>query len=194
MRHFHASAELSMGVAGALCPTIDKAIGILCTSLSNGNKILACGNGGSAADCQHFAAELMGRFERERMPLPAVALTTDSSIITAIGNDYDYAQIFSKQVAGLGQPGDVLLAISTSGNSLSVLLAIEIAKERDMLVIGLTGKTGGTMRTLLRDTDIHICVAHDHTARIQEMHAMIIHCLCDGIDHTLFGSEVDDCC
>jgi D-sedoheptulose 7-phosphate isomerase len=161
-------------------------------ALSNGNKILACGNGGSAADCQHFAAELVGRFERERLPLPAMALTTDSSILTAIGNDYGYQDIYSKQVQAFGQSGDVLLAISTSGNSSNIVAAIEAALERDMRIVALTGKGGGAMGQQLTDMDVHICVPHDRTARIQEVHLLTIHCLCDGIDVALFGGDVND--
>jgi D-sedoheptulose 7-phosphate isomerase len=158
-------------------------------ALANGNRILACGNGGSAADAQHFAAELIGRFERERPGLPAIALSTDSSVLTAIGNDYSFEQIFSKQVRALGQPGDVLLAITTSGNSANVLAAIEAAHEREMIVVALTGKGGGRTNEVLTDTDIQICVPSDRTARIQEVHLLTIHCLCDGIDAMLLGED-----
>jgi D-sedoheptulose 7-phosphate isomerase len=160
------------------------------TALSNGNKILACGNGGSAADCQHFAAELVGRFERERLSLPAIALTTDTSIITAIGNDYSFNDIFAKQVQAFGQSGDVLLALSTSGNSANVVAAVDAALEREMRVVALTGKGGGIMARKLTEADVHICVPHDRTARIQEVHLLTIHCLCDGIDVALFGEDV----
>jgi len=149
--------------------------------------VLACGNGGSAAGAQHFAAEFVGRFERERPELGAIALTTDSSIITAIANDYSYEQIFSKQVRALGQSGDVLLAITTSGSSPNVLAAIQAAHERDMTVVALTGKGGGKMSQALRETDVHICVPHDRTARIQEVHLLAIHCICDGVDAQLLG-------
>jgi D-sedoheptulose 7-phosphate isomerase len=149
--------------------------------------VLACGNGGSAADAQHFAAEFVGRFERERPELGAIALTTDSSIITAIANDYSYEHIFSKQVRALGQSGDVLLAITTSGSSPNVLAAIQAAHERDMTVVALTGKGGGKMSQALRETDVHICVPHDRTARIQEVHLLAIHCICDGVDAQLLG-------
>jgi D-sedoheptulose 7-phosphate isomerase len=154
-------------------------------SVSHGGKILACGNGGSAADAQHFAAELVGRFERERRELGAIALTTDSSILTAIGNDYGYDEIFSKQVRALGKAEDVLLAISTSGNSKNVILAIAAAKKIGMKVVAFTGKGGGQMKEILGQEDIHLCVPSDRTARIQETHLLLLHCLCDGIDHLL---------
>ncbi|MBP8183679.1 MAG: SIS domain-containing protein, partial [Rhodoferax sp.] len=145
--------------------------------------------GGSAADAQHFAAEFVGRFERERPELGAIALTTDSSIITAIANDYDFNVIFSRQVRALGAPGDVLLAISTSGNSANVLAAIEVAHEREMVVVGLTGRSGGKMAQVLRDTDVHICVPHERTARIQEVHILALHCICDAVDAQLLGEQ-----
>jgi D-sedoheptulose 7-phosphate isomerase len=190
--HFQESAELKMKAAAALAQPITEAVELMFTALSNGNKILACGNGGSAADCQHFAAELVGRFERERLPLPALALTTDTSILTAISNDYSYQDIFSKQVQAFGQSGDVLLALSTSGNSPNVLAAVDVALERDMRVVALTGKGGGAIARRLTDADVHICVPHDRTARIQEVHLLTIHCLCDGIDVALFGGDVND--
>jgi D-sedoheptulose 7-phosphate isomerase len=157
--------------------------------VTSGGKVLACGNGGSAADAQHFAAEFVGRFERERPELGAIALTTDSSILTAIANDYHYDQIFAKQVRALGQSGDVLLAITTSGSSPNVLAAVEAAHERDMTVVALTGKGGGKMNLALRETDVHICVPHDRTARIQEVHLLTIHCICDGVDTQLLGDS-----
>jgi len=189
LSHFQESAELKLHAASLLAEPIEQAIEIMFTALSNGNKILACGNGGSAADCQHFAAELVGRFERERLPLPALALTTDTSILTAVGNDYSYREIFSKQVQAFGQAGDVLLAFSTSGNSGNVLAAIEVAQERDMRVVALTGKGGGAIGKQLTDADVHICVPHDRTARIQEVHLVTLHCICDGIDVALFGGD-----
>lgn len=190
--HFQESAELKLRAAAVLAEPISQAVELMFMALSNGNKILACGNGGSAGDCQHFAAELIGRFERERLPLPAIALTTDTSIITAIGNDYSFNDIFSKQVQAFGQPGDVLLAISTSGNSANVVAAVEAALERDMRIVALTGKGGGALAGLLSDGDVHICVPHDRTARIQEVHLLAIHCLCDGIDVALFGEESNE--
>jgi D-sedoheptulose 7-phosphate isomerase len=192
LAHFHESAELKVKAATVLAQPIAEAVELMFTALSNGNKILACGNGGSAADCQHFAAELVGRFERERLPLPALALTTDTSILTAVGNDYSYNEIFSKQVQAFGQAGDVLLALSTSGNSANVLAAIDAALERDMRVVAMTGKGGGAMGKRLSDADVHICVPHDRTARIQEVHLLTIHCICDGIDVALFGGEEND--
>jgi D-sedoheptulose 7-phosphate isomerase len=158
-------------------------------SLLNNGKILSCGNGGSAGDAQHFSAELLNRFEKERPGLPAMALTTDSSTITAIANDYSYEEIFSKQVSALGQAGDVLLAISTSGNSANVAAAMKAAQEREMLTIVLSGNDGGTMAGLLGEQDIEIRVPSNRTARIQEVHLVVIHCLCDFIDTQLFGGD-----
>jgi len=186
-QHFRESANTQLEAAEQLAAPIAAAIDTLFGALTNNGKVLACGNGGSAADAQHFAAELIGRFERERPGLPAIALTTDSSILTAVANDYDFNQIFAKQVRALGQPGDVLLAITTSGNSANVLAAVEQAHEREMTVIALTGKGGGRMTDALFDTDLHICVPSERTARIQEVHLLTIHCLCDGIDAMLLG-------
>ncbi len=151
-------------------------------------KVLSCGNGGSAADAQHFSSELLNRFERERPGLAAIALTTDSSTLTSIANDYSYEEIFSKQVRALGQPGDILLAISTSGNSPNVVKAIEAAHERDMFIIAISGRDGGKMAGSLRQRDVEIRVNAESTARIQEVHLLIIHCLCDLIDQQLFGT------
>lgn len=191
LKHFQENAELNVKIACSLSELIKQAIKLMFSALSNGNKILACGNGGSAAHCQHFAAELIGRFERERLPLPALALTADSSILTAISNDYNYVNIFSKQIQALGQTGDVLLAFSTSGNSANVLAAICTAKERDMNVVALTGKPNKLMSQHLLNSDVHICIPHYRTARIQELHLLILHCICDGIDVALFGNEIN---
>ena len=189
LAHFQESAELKLKSANLLAQPISQAIELMFNALSNGNKILACGNGGSAGDAQHFAAELVGRFERERFPLPAIALTTDTSIITAVGNDYSFNEIFSKQVQAFGQAGDILLAISTSGNSGNVLAAVEAALEREMRVVALTGKDGGKIAQMLTDADVHINVPHSRTARIQEVHLVAIHSICDGLDVALFGEE-----
>jgi D-sedoheptulose 7-phosphate isomerase len=192
LAHFHESAETKIQSATVLAPHIAQAIEMMFLALSNGNKILVCGNGGSAADSQHFAAELVGRFERERFPLPAMALTTDTSILTAVANDYSYREIFSKQVQAFGQAGDILMAFSTSGNSANVMAAIEAALEREMRVVALTGKGGGAIGKMLTDADVHICVPADRTARIQEVHLVTIHAICDGIDVALFGGDVNE--
>ncbi len=188
-QQFIDSADLKYQSAQTLSKPIAAAVGALLMCVTGGGKVMACGNGGSAADAQHFAAEFVGRFERERPELGAIALSTDSSILTAIANDYHFDQIFSKQVRALGQPGDVLLAISTSGNSRNVLAAIEAAHERDLIVVALTGKGGGQIGQVLRETDVHICVPHDRTARIQEVHLLVLHCLCDGVDSQLLGEQ-----
>ena len=188
-QQFIVSADLKYQAAEQMSKPIAAAIQALMACVTNGGKVLACGNGGSAADCQHFAAEFVGRFERERPELAALALTTDSSILTAVANDYNFEQIFAKQVRALGQPGDVLLAISTSGNSANVIAAMEAAHEREMTIIAMTGKGGGRMGQLLRETDFHLCVPHDRTARIQEVHLLALHCLCDGVDTLLLGTQ-----
>jgi D-sedoheptulose 7-phosphate isomerase len=188
-KHFIDSADLKYQAALALSKPIALATQAILASVTSGGKVLACGNGGSAADAQHFAAEFVGRYERERPELGAIALTTDSSIITAIANDYDFTVIFSKQVRALGVAGDVLLAISTSGNSANIIAAIEAAHAREMTVVALTGKGGGKIGALLRETDVHICVPHDRTARIQEVHLLTLHCICDGVDAQLLGDQ-----
>ena len=188
-QHFIDSADLKYQSAQSLSKPSAAAVQAMLACVTSGGKVLACGNGGSAADAQHFAAEFIGRFERERPELAALALTTDSSILTAIANDYDFDRIFSKQVRGLGQSGDVLLALSTSGNSANVLAAIEAAHEREMTVVALTGRGGGKITQLLRETDVHICVPHDRTARIQEVHLLVLHCICDGVDTQLLGEQ-----
>ncbi len=188
-RQFFDSADLKYAAAEVLAKPIADAVHAILGSITAGGKVLACGNGGSASDAQHFAAEFVGRFERERPGLAAIALTTDTSILTAIGNDYDFNSIFSKQVQALGQPGDVLLAISTSGNSANVLAAVDAAQAKDMTVVALTGRKGGLIKDRLTDTDVHICVPHERTARIQEVHILALHCLCDAIDLQLLGEQ-----
>ena len=186
--HFRESLAVKEASA-ALAPAIAAAGSRMALSLSAGGKILSCGNGGSAADAQHFSSELLNRFERERPAMPAVALTTDSSTLTSISNDYDYAEIFAKQIRALGRPGDVLLAISTSGNSENVRRAVGAAREQDVGVVALTGRDGGTIAAELGDSDIELRVPADRTCRIQEVHLLIIHCLCDAIDEALWGQE-----
>lgn len=188
-QHFTDSAQVKLKAVKVLAGPLSETGRLMADSLKNGGKVLACGNGGSAGDAQHFSAELLNRFEMERAPLAAVALTTDSSTLTSIANDYSYDQVFSKQVSGLGRKGDVLLAISTSGNSPNILRAIEAAHEQGMKVVALTGKKGGKMISLLRDGDINVCVPSDSTARIQEIHLVCLHCICDAIDCLLLGVE-----
>jgi D-sedoheptulose 7-phosphate isomerase len=187
-KQFTDSAELKMKALDVLAAPIARAAEIMVEALLADGKILACGNGGSAADSQHFSAELLNRFERERPALAAIALTTDTSTLTSIANDYDYDQVFSKQVSALGRAGDVLLAISTSGSSRNVIRAMAAAREHDMRVVALTGRGGGEMAKLLSGEDVHICVPHAQTARIQEVHLLTLHCLCDGIDAMLLGA------
>jgi D-sedoheptulose 7-phosphate isomerase len=188
-RHFDDSVEVKQHSKKVLAQPIADAAQAMVNCLMNDGKILVCGNGGSAADSQHFAAELVNRFEVERPGLACIALTTDSSVLTSIANDYDYVQIFSKQVRALGLDGDLLLAISTSGNSPSVLEAIQAAHERNMPVVALTGREGGVIASVLRAEDFHICVPANSTARIQETHLLVLHCLCDLIDHIILGGE-----
>jgi D-sedoheptulose 7-phosphate isomerase len=187
--NFTESAHLKLQALDALAEPIAAASERMVQCLLSDGKILSCGNGGSAADAQHFSAELLNRFEMERPALAAMALTTDSSTLTSIANDYAFDQVFSKQVLALGQAGDVLLAISTSGNSPNVVQAIRAAHEREMTVVALTGKGGGQMGELLQDGDIHLCAPGERTARIQEIHLLTIHCLCDAIDCLLLGVE-----
>ena len=184
---FDASIETKHAAKEALAAPIAMAVERMTEAFKAGNKILSCGNGGSAADAQHFSAELVCRFERERPGLPAVALTTDSSALTAISNDYHYDEVFARQVNALGQPGDVLLAISTSGNSANVVRAIESAHEKGLTVVALTGRDGGSIANLLQDNDVEIRVPSNSTARVQEVHLLAIHCLCHQIDEVLFG-------
>ena len=185
--HFLDSIETKRNALEELIIPIKHAANCISDSLLNEGKVLSCGNGGSAGDAQHFSAELLNRFEIERPGLPAVALTTDSSTLTAIANDYEYDQIFSKQILALGTNRDVLLAISTSGNSSNIIKAVQAAHERNMQVLSLTGNKGGKLAKLLKGDDIEIRVPSDRTARIQEIHLLVIHCLCDIIDAILFG-------
>ena len=188
-QHFIDSADLKYQAAQALSKPIAEAIQAILACVTSGGKVLACGNGGSAADAQHFAAEFVGRFERERPELGAIALTTDSSILTAIANDYAFEMVFARQVRALGQAGDVLLAISTSGNSRNVMAAIAAAHEREMTVVALTGRGGGAITAVLKETDVHVCVPHERTSRIQEVHLLTLHCICDGVDTQLLGEQ-----
>jgi D-sedoheptulose 7-phosphate isomerase len=188
-QHFIDSADLKYQAAESLSKPIAAAVQAVLACVTSGGKVLACGNGGSAADAQHFSAEFVGRFERERPELAAISLTTDTSILTAVANDYAWDRVFAKQVRALGQAGDVLVAISTSGNSGNVVAAIESAHEREMTVVALTGRGGGRIGNLLRETDVHICVPHERTARIQEVHILALHCICDGVDAQLLGEQ-----
>jgi D-sedoheptulose 7-phosphate isomerase len=188
-QHFEESIQTKQLAQDLLAEPITEAASKMVQSLMSDGKILACGNGGSAADAQHFSAEMLGRFERERPGLAAIALTTDSSTLTAIANDYDYDLVFSKQVRALGQAGDILLAISTSGNSSNVIEAIHAAHERQMNIVALTGKDGGKIAEILTGEDVHICVPVQRTARIQEVHILAIHAICDLIDEMLLGGE-----
>lgn len=184
-QHFLDSIAVKQEAEKILPESVARGVVAMVECLRAGGKIMACGNGGSAADAQHFAAELIGRFERERRELGAIALTTDTSILTAVGNDYSYDEVFAKQVRGLGKGGDILLGISTSGNSKNVVRAIEAAKQMGIKVIALTGNGGGKIGTILDAEDIHLCVPSTRTARIQETHLVLLHGLCDGVDHLL---------
>ena len=184
-QHFLDSIAVKQAAEKILPEQVARGIVAMTDCLRAGGKIMACGNGGSAADAQHFAAELIGRFERERQELAAIALTTDTSILTAVGNDYSYDEVFSKQVRGLGKKGDILLGISTSGNSKNVVKAIEAAKKIGIKIIALTGNGGGKIASLLDANDVHLCAPSNRTARIQETHLVLLHGLCDGVDHLL---------
>ena len=188
-QQFHESIRTKQMALNELSPRIIRGAGLMARCLQAEGKVLSCGNGGSAADAQHFSSELLNRFEMERPGLPAVALTTDSSTLTSIANDYDYRDIFAKQVRALGQRGDTLLAITTSGNSANVTAAVEAAHERGMHVVALTGRDGGAMDALMTDDDVEIRVPAQVTARIQEVHLLVIHCLCDLIDQYLFNPD-----
>ena len=187
--HFEEGVELRRRMAQTLPQEIARAGTARAEALESGRKALACGNGGSAADSQHFAAELVGRFERERPGMPAIALTVDTSALTAIANDYDFNRVFSKQVEALGQAGDVLLAISTSGNSKNVMEAMKVAQAKGMVVIALTGRDGGAMAKMLSPRDFHLNVAHPRTMRVQEVHLLVVHCLCEVVDNLIYGEK-----
>jgi len=188
-RNFEASIQTKQLAMDALSPLIVRAAEMICLSLDKGGKVLSCGNGGSAGDAQHFSSEMLNRFDIERPGLAAIALTTDSSTLTSIANDYDYSRVFSRQVEALGNDIDVLLAISTSGNSESVLEAVKTAQAQQLGVIALSGHNGGELSALLNDQDIEICVPENSTARIQEVHLLVIHCICDLIDQQFAPQE-----
>lgn len=187
--NFSESIRLKTELSEPLAPVIASAAALMSSRLLQERKILSCGNGGSAADAQHFSSEMLNRFEMERPGLPAIALTTDTSTLTSIANDYQYADIFARQIRALGQPGDILLAISTSGNSHNIIHAIDAAHDRSMTIIALTGREGGEVAVMMRAEDIEIRVPAWSTARIQEIHLMVIHSLCDLVDHQLLGRE-----
>jgi D-sedoheptulose 7-phosphate isomerase len=188
-KHFEEGIELRTRMAETMPAEIARAGEAIAAAVKAGRKVLACGNGGSAADSQHFAAEMVGRFERERPGMPAIALTVDTSALTAIANDYDFDRVFSKQVEALGQPGDVLLGISTSGNSKNVLEAMKAAHAKGLTVIALTGRDGGAMGKMLRPGDFHLNVAHPRTMRVQEIHLLVVHCLCEVVDNVIYGEK-----
>lgn len=187
--NFNASIDAKRRAMEPLATPIADAARAIHDSLQAGGKVLSCGNGGSAADAQHFSSEFLNRFDRDRPELAALALTTDSSTLTSIANDFSYDEVFSKQVRGLGRAGDILLAISTSGNSGNILHAADAARERELKIIALTGKDGGKLASRLSDGDIEIRVPSDTTARIQEIHLLTIHCLCDLIDHWILDTD-----
>jgi D-sedoheptulose 7-phosphate isomerase len=186
-QQFIDSADLKYQCAQSLAPVVEAAIGAVLACVTGGGKVLSCGNGPSAAAAQHFAASFVGRYDRERPELAAFSLSADAAVLTGIANDFDARAIFSRQVRALGQAGDVLLALSTSGNSANMVAAIEAAHERDMSVVALTGARGGRLAQLLRDTDVHVCVPHELPARILEVHHLVLHCICDGVDAQLLG-------
>jgi D-sedoheptulose 7-phosphate isomerase len=188
-QHFIESADLQYQSAQILGKPIAAAVQAVLVSVTSGGKVLACGNGGAAAGAQHFAAAFVGRFERDRPELAALALTTDSALLTMAGHEPDTRQVFARQVRALGQAGDVLLVLSASGNDANLVEAVSSAHEREMTVLALTGRTGGQIAGLLRETDVHIAVSHDRAARIQEVHLLALHCLCDGVDAQLLGEQ-----
>lgn len=186
-QQFIDSADLKYQCAQSLAPLVESAISAVLASVTGGGKVLACGNGASASAAQHFAASFMGRYERERPELAALSLAADAAVLTAIATDFDGRSVFARQVRALGQSGDVLLVLSTTGNSANVVAAVEAAHERDMIVVALTGARGGRLSQLLRDTDVHLCVPHELPARILEVHHLVLHCICDGVDAQLLG-------
>ncbi len=188
-RQFDASIQTKAQAAETLAPAIARAAELATNQLLSEHKILCCGNGGSAADAQHFASEMLNHFELQRPGLPAIALTTDSSVLTSVANDYHFAEVFSRQIRTLGQPGDLLLAITTSGESRNILNGIEAAHDREMYVLLLTGRDGGRAASMLDATDVEIRVPSTSTARIQEVQVLVLHCLCDLIDHQLLGQS-----
>lgn len=190
-QHFEDSVSAKLATLERLEDALLKGVELLVSTFGNNNKLLICGNGGSAADSQHFAAELVGRLERERPELAAISLSTDTALLTAIANDYSFDDIFAKQVRALGQPNDVLVGISTSGNSANVVAAVAVAQQRGLRVLALTGNMGGVIGTLLRAEDVHLCVPDARTMRIQEVHILLIHCLCDGVDSALLGDGTE---
>ncbi len=186
---FEESIAVKRQTLDAAAPAIARGAGLILDCLLGGHKVLACGNGGSAADAQHFASEMINRFELERPGLPAVALTTDASTLTSVANDEDFAEVFARQIQALGQPDDILLAITTSGHSRNLLRAVQAAHERGMGVLALSGRDGGGLATLLEERDVEIRVAGTSTARIQETHILLLHCLCDLVDRRLLGRD-----
>ena len=186
-QQFIDSADLKYQCAQALAPQVESAINAVLASVTGGGKVLACGNGASAAGAQHFAASFVGRYERERPELAAFSLSSDAAVLTGIANDFDARAVFARQVRALGQAGDVLLALSTTGNSANVLAAVDAAHEREMTVVALTGARGGRLAMQLRDTDVHLCVPHELPARLLEVHHLVLHCICDGVDAQLLG-------
>ncbi len=187
---FNESIRVKAECADVLAPLITESASVIAECLLSEHKVLSCGNGGSAADAQHFSSEMLNRFELERPGLPAIALTTDTSTITSVANDYEFAEVFARQIRALGQPGDILLGISTSGESPNVVRAIQAAHEQEMRILLLSGKEGGKAASLLGENDIEMRVPHWSTARIQEVHLTVIHCLCDLVDHRLLGQEI----
>lgn len=188
-QNFNDSIQTKVQNIDRLAPAITTAADIMIQAMLQGYKIMCCGNGGSAADAQHFSSEMLNRFERERPGLPAIALTTDTSTLTSVANDYQFADVFTRQIKALGHDGDVLLAISTSGNSVNIIHAVDAAHDRGMKVVSMSGRDGGEVAKHLYDDDVEIRVEADSTARIQEVHILVIHCLCDIIDNQIFKQE-----